>query len=473
MPGQILNKKFSSVSNLILMLAALSFFLFYLVLSYYNRPASDDILFIDLFRQKGPVEFVKYIYNNWSGRWAPAIYFSFLLNLSHSFQGIHIYMFLYYCLTLVLFIYSANSILRFVAKTIFKSSVHLFTSLTFSILFMAGFYFFTFQHIEAWWWFCASFAYLQGVVFLLFGTVLILKENKNLLHFILIALSFMASCSEIFALIVLSFFVCLFFYKLRVSGGFSVLKNNSFFKACVIAFISLFFSAVICFIAPGNLNRLNKEIPPANNSVSTAKNTNNLLIKNILSQKKYPVAIAISSLFLLLGMKLKINAKEVLELWRLKKLLIFTGALLFISIAVAFSFQFFILKHPLPLRTWTFTGFCLATFCCAAFIVIGYYLKSETFFSIYIVKLLIPGFVFAALTYNLYKQYNYTSEYARAYDGLIVLLQEKKKSGNKDTLFVNKLPDSGMLVNLNIEDKNISAGLKNILELDYEIEVRE
>jgi hypothetical protein len=52
------------------------------------------------------------------------------------------------------------------------------------------------------------------------------------------------------------------------------------------------------------------------------------------------------------------------------------------------------------------------------------------------------------------------------------LIEAKKDVGRK-TLLVDKLPESGMLMHLDIGDKYTDMQLKELLEIDYEIIVRE
>ena len=85
---------------------------------------------------------------------------------------------------------------------------------------------------------------------------------------------------------------------------------------------------------------------------------------------------------------------------------------------------------------------------------------------------MIPAFIFIILLLNLYKQYNYTGNYAKSYDQLIKSLIKEKNDKKTGTLFIKDLPNSGMLMQLDLENNyNTVDPLKEIFELNFEIKV--
>lgn len=469
-----MSSSINKLSNYLLASIAVLFLLFYLILSFNNRLASDDIYFAALIKNKNIVDGVNIIYHTWSGRWTDVAYFFSVLTISKSFQNIHYWLFLYHCITLIILIYSINTIIRIVTSKIFDVNLSFKNSLVYSILFIAGFYFSTFQHIEVWWWFSASFCYLQGIVFLLFGISLLLVEKKNKLQYFLISLSFIyvGACFEIYIAIVFCLFLAIFIYfYLKKKEGVLSFKVNYFLKGFVIAFLSFCFSTAIFFSAPGNIERM--KIYKTNNSSSvTTRMLDTLDFSNVdFFQKKYLLALGLASVWFFIGLKIKNEKMDVTSY--LKKCLLIASILLIISIVITLAFQFFIFYgKPLPIRAWTFTSFSLFVFCSILFLFLGYFLQNRFNNTTLFLKVVVPLSILVALTYSTYKQYKVTSVYSEKYDELISDLIKEKENRTTKIYYVAPLPNSGMLVFLYL-DGYAAVPLQEILDLDFEIKLRE
>ena len=85
---------------------------------------------------------------------------------------------------------------------------------------------------------------------------------------------------------------------------------------------------------------------------------------------------------------------------------------------------------------------------------------------------MIPFCTAALLFASAYSQYKYTSTYAKAYDQLLDQLLTAKKNNFKGTLLVSPLPNPGMLTTIFIGKKYVNEPLKEILDLDFEIELK-
>lgn len=462
-------KKIDSISNYLLAISAILFIAFYLCLSFYNRAASDDIVFISLAKGQTVFESVFEIFKTWSGRWTSCSYFFIVILASKDFEGINNFIFSYHFITLLILIYSTTTLLKLLIRKLFYVEVDYKTCLVFGILFIASFFYFTLDHIESWWWLSASFNYLQGIVFLLFGLALLLRENKNLLHYLLISLCFVyvGACFEIYILIVASlFFLIIFYYFKNKSIHTFQLNNNRYIKGFMVAFLSFCVAATICFSAPGNYNRRTNMFS-IEEYESTEINTSTFI------QKKYGIAIGLAFLWLVLGIKIKNASNRKISKSELKKIILIASIPLFISITVIVLFQFFVLKNiAIPMRGWTFTSFAMAIFFCMCFLCVGYAIQIKSFFMHSIIKIVAPLSIVIVLSLILMKQYNYTSKYANEYDKLIAQLIDAKKDKSTRVLFVKELPPSGMLTPLDIKDDYIKNPLKNILDLEFEIHLR-
>ncbi|MGZ4048815.1 MAG: hypothetical protein ACXVNN_05585 [Bacteroidia bacterium] len=473
-----MNKLINTLSNCLLAASAIAFLLLYIILSYNDRLASDDIVFLAISKNQNLFQYIRSFYGTWSGRWTSGSYFYLISSVAKTFKNNQNYIFLYYFLTNFIFVYSVNTINRFCLSKFLNILIDTKTSLLYSVLFIACFYYFTFQTSEVWWWVCASVDTLQGIVFLLFGIALLMKENKKLYHYILICLSFVyvGGCFEIYTLVIESMCFILLIYFIFINPvKFSVFRNSVFSKGVLIATTCLFLSSLICFVAPGNRNRRNAE--SKNNAITATVHKQETLAdtgKNLFTQKKYIVALGLSSLWILLGMKFKNNTITAEQKKRILKLLAISIIPLLISIFITWSFQTLVLRnYSIPERAWTFSSFSISIFCCFLFFVIGFLLNIELFALTYFIKIVIPLLITLLLSINFIKQYAYTTNYAKAYDQLIIALIDSKSDDTMRTIDVRKLPESGMLIPLDIADDYIKVPLKEILNFNCEINVAE
>ncbi len=469
------NKTVRFISNYLLYFSAITFVLLYLVLAFHNRPTFDDLTVIFFMKGKNLFQYVYTLYETFGGRWTSWAYFFTVISPSDSnFQSIPICTFIYYCFTLFIFIYSVNKIIQIGIYKLFNTKVDSKTAVTYSILFIACFYFFTFQNIEAWWYICASFIYLQGIVFLLFGVALMLREKKKWFHYILISISFIyvGSCFEIYPLIIDSLFgVCIIYFLLKNKNDLSLLRNHWFYKGFTTAFISLSISACIIFLAPSNLERRAyfKE-----NYTQFYHPTNVNTVLNVFADRKFIVAIGLSSLWLLLGIKLKNNSTVIINKDCIKKIFLLSITALLFSVIILYLFQkIFTYGIMPPARSWTFTSFTLAFFICFLFFLIGYFNSFLKLYLQYAIQICFPLIILVVLSLNLYKQYSYTSVYAKKYDQLIESFLEAKKNNITGPFYMEPLPQSGMLMQFDMDDDSSNPKFfKKILGLDYDIIVK-
>jgi len=457
-------KTINIISTYVLAFSAIAFLLFYFILSFNNRAASDDIVFTATVKNEGVALALTKIYNLWSGRWASWGYLFILLSASENFQNLHYFLFIYHCITIIILVYSVNTIISICIKKLFNTTIHSARVLIYSILFIAGFYYSTFNHIEVWWWISASVYYFQGIVFFLFGFALLLKEQKNILQYIFIVVSFLYVGAS-FELYILTFgalsgLISLYFYFKNRTMWIKI-KNSNYFNGIRIAVLCFVLSACVCFIAPGNYDR---------QDLFTELADNPSLNMNILFQSKYVVYVIISMLFILLGKEIKSNKEKVRI--NMKTILLFASVPFVLSIIINVLFQFFVLNgNAIPLRGWTFTSFSFHCFLSIVFMYIGYMFSFEKTVLKLASQILVPCFVLTTLLYATYKQYNYVSNYSAAYDKQLTDLMNAKKKGEK-VVYVTPLPNSGMLVYLYM-DEYTAVPLAKLLNLDFEIKLKD
>lgn len=467
-----MRKPIANLSNLFIILSAIGFLVLCFILSFHQRPPSDDIGFINMAQQKSVWENLRTTYSIWSGRWTSISYYFFLVSLPDSFFQVQYVFFFYYATTLLLLIYAVNAIIRFGILYYFDVKLTTASSLTYSVLFGACFHFFTFEAIEAWWWPAASFSYLLGIVLMLVGTALIICNKNRWIELLFIALCFayVGGCFEIYALVVTSLFVLILFYYLKKKEGSEILKKK-YGLAFLIAFSCLSISMIICIAAPGNYAR----IVILDHMKGPQPHTINQLLSGFsdyMLQKKYILAFLLAMLWMLLGIKLREKSRKEITGKQVTKLLLIGAIPIVLSILICCLFQIFALKFiPVPAKGWTFTSFGISAFFCLLFLIGGYKVRFSALNSS-VLKLVIPFCTAALLFASAYSQYKYASTYAKAYDQLLDQLLTAKKDNFKGTLLVFPLPDPGMLTTLFIGKKYVNEPLKEILDLDFEIELK-
>lgn len=462
----------AQISNVLIGFAALGFILLFLTLSYFNRPANEDIVFVAIVRKQGFFEFVHWFYTGWCGRWMSSSLYYVILSASSTFQHIHSVYFLYYSVTIIVFIYAVSTIIQKGCHRFLHAVIDTRTSIVYSVLFIAGFYFSAFQNIEVWWWIFSSVDTLQGIILLLLICALLLKNKKSNLHFLIICFCalYLGGSFEVYAIIIGAVVLLLFAYLLLTKTIRLVdFINNYFLKRFAVAFILFAIATAISGISPGNFKRREKYVGDhITLQTGSYQNTEFPITLHDFVQKKYLVALLIAGLWLLLGMKLK-SAKENLELSKqLRKALLFSFGLIMLSIIITYCFQILFLSYyTIPLRGWTFTSFSLFVFFCTLFFCTGVKLKTMNVILKNALLILLPTVVTAFMFGYFFKQYQYTSRYAEAYDKLITHLIVEGKNKETKVLYVQPLPESGMLLPLEIGTEYIDGSVKEIFNLNF------
>ncbi len=468
-----LSNQLRLVSHQLLAMVALLFIVFYLMQGYYIRPAYDDLYFSSLVQQKGFLGSMHEMYFHWSGRWTGfALYFLFL-KLANGFTSFHLVAFVYYVATMAVFVFSVFNII----KNIFiylKVELDRALILIYSILFIASFYFFTFQNIEVWGWVCGNVFYLQSLILLSAGIALIRNNKRKLIHNFLLIISFVfvGGNNEIASLITgLLLVTVIVWLGYQSKFKIPVLKNIPIFKGLLIALFSLCISSAISFSAPGNIERRGEH------QTSTQVNqdsSSSILMTNVVLQKKTYVAIGLAALFLILGRQLQRLRSIKIDKRIIRKSILICGVLIFLSLLVLYLFSFLLIDAVLPLRAYTFTSLILAVFFCLIFLYVGYTIVLTYQVLAIIIEVVLPFAVVVLLTTHTYKQYGLTSNYAITYDKTIKTIKEEVLNQRKEKLRLNRLPDAGTLLTIDLKDTDLTMKpLEAILGVKFGIEIIE
>ncbi len=468
-----INTVINKVGKWLLTLSAVSFVLLFLELSWFNRPAYDDMTGIFYAKVNSLSQYVIWMYHNISGRWISWAYFYTVMSPATSFNDYHFCFFIYHCLTLLIFIYSVQLIIRIGISNLFGIKISFRFSIVNSILFLACFYFFTVQNIETWWYIGASFMYLQGIVFLLLGVALLLKEEKKIYHYLIVSFCFIyvSSSYELYAVIT-SFLFSIFIVHFIVKNKerISIVRENKYSLGVIVAFVSLVVAALFSVFSSSNIERraYYKEF-----FVDTYKVDYLSVLKSTLLDRKYLVAFVLASVWLLIGIKLRSSAGVFYNKSRIINTFRFFAFAFISSVIIMLLFQILIMYGILiPPRGWAFSSLSWTFLICFSFLISGYHLPAFWQTLQNAIKLIIPVIVFGFLSFTMINQYKFASVYSKKYDAFINSLIDAKKKNYTGLFYMDKLPDPGMLMQLDMEDDSHNPQfLKDILGVNFEIKV--
>ena len=460
--------------GLTILLAAV-FVIFYLTISYFNRAASDDIYSLLLLKKSGSFPlFVDYM-KHWSGRWGSLLYLIFYLNFYKGLDSFHVFIFLNHLLTIFILIFSISKLLKFTSNVVLTQNLGLTQRISLSVVLISSFYFFTFQVSETWWWFCSSFVYLQGIAFLLLGSATLLTPHKSFLHYIIIIISFLylGSSSEIYTIVIGVFLVLVItMNRKRLPEFLHRMKSANSYKAICLALICFTLSGSVCLFAPGNFNRLKNEnselkLDRANSSFKSSTLEENVFSKN----KKYVLAIGMCLVCFFAGAKSNPESKIKFNMVQVKSVILYLLIAIIISILVPFSIELFLNnENKVPLRAFTLTSFLLSLTLSFFFFYCGMRVTRSMnllgFAETFVLLVMI-----IASTFYWSRQSLICGNYSKKYDALVSTLIQNKKLSQENQIKVSKLPESGVLIPLYIEDESMRENIEILIGLNKSIEV--
>ena len=242
----------SPTNNIFFNLISLSNILFvflFVVLSYYNRIASDDFYSIALLRDKGILGGVTYTYNTWTGRWAACFLNLFLIR----FYALNHFLFVYGITIFILFVFSVKRLLHNLIELFQVNSLSFWKELNLAVFIVSAIFYCSIKIDETWFFLSSTCVYLISMLFFMLGTSALIARKTGVFNTLILIISFAyigGSC-EPFALINLLFLMLLIFLN-----DFAVLKidlpKKQFAKSLILAFVICMASFVILYMADGN-----------------------------------------------------------------------------------------------------------------------------------------------------------------------------------------------------------------------------
>lgn len=453
---------------ILLLLFSIAFLSLYFLLSYNNRLAADDFYFLKNLNDHGIWNAMLAAYHSWVTRWFAILFLNVVLTtytLFHSLLPYHLF-------TIIVLIFVLMKLIRVVADKILHIRFSFATLLFHSILLLASFFFFTFNIGETWFWITSTAMYLWSIIFLIAGFTIIIQNKITLLKGMLLILCFLfiGGASESIAintLFLLGGGIVYFNYRNKFSLRNFWSDNRN--KMLFIAIVSVVAALLISYAGEGR--SLRQSALPDTGLMKAKFISLKLLVKLVLFQLPLKIHwfIFFSVPWIVLGQQFSLDKKESLEKILSK---IFKFFLLFMLLSfISFIPVSYLLGETGPFRTWIMVSFYL-TLCCA---VCGFYLGCKADLN---KKLLNRMFAISLLTLlvlliiNIKEQNEITSVYAKTVDERMHELIQLKEQENKNTVELNALPPSGMLLSSEISEDSshfTNRHIKNFLDLKFDI----
>lgn len=230
-----------------LMIWKLNAFLFLLMLfsvSFFNRLAEDDYLFIETVKKQGIVHATLAHYHSWNTRWLSIAW----LNMWYWLIDRGLPLFAFNWMGFLFMLFSFYQVLK---------TLHLFNSrnnfFLFSILFCAAFFFSTFNKPDSWMWINSNTMYLWNIGFFCLVCSRILKIKITRISIFILALSgiYIGAASEPFAFTLLVVLPLIIFLP-------SNIHSIHFSRyAIIISWSAILFSFIIAYSGSGHVMRSN------------------------------------------------------------------------------------------------------------------------------------------------------------------------------------------------------------------------
>lgn len=231
----------------------LLFLAYYLILGYYNQPATDDYCVIAAQNTYGFNSPITYWYKFWNGRILPLYLTNIFLTIFQK-TGTTIWFTIFLIVGYVFSIYRILKIL--IEKNIVTTNKN-----TFIILNIAAFIFNVFVYnnfkFNTFFWLNASTMYFGGILFFLigFGEIIATKKSWFTIPLIIFSFVYAGFSTENHALVMALFMIGAIFLKLVFKIKLNYDLNFKFYLGA----ISILVSFIILILAPGSQHRISSD----------------------------------------------------------------------------------------------------------------------------------------------------------------------------------------------------------------------
>lgn len=437
--------KLKKDSTLIL-ISGILFLILYCICSCFNRFAVDDYYHIHDESIYGIWGGMLEGYYNWGGRWTSYLLWDCIFH----FRDSNFVLIFYSFSIIVFFILSVFLLLQRIFEIfgIFEKKQDI---LSYSILFSAFTFFFSFGKGEIWFWVQSTTMFIVSIISFIIGFGFILSKQKNIFHFLIIIPCFIyaGGASETYAVSYILFLMLIIisFIIFPRRGIIAEIKERAFYKIFV-ALIFLTAAFIISIIAQGNAIRASWL--PESSFLKTFYITFKELGKLIIF--KFSIQLPWMLLFSIPFMYIGFNHGKTEEKKSLKKIIKPMLLSIFLLVILFYILLFpscYILSEVGPDRSLSLIILIVAVFIAVCSYYIGKFCIKNSFAirsGFFISMILLIALIISISII----QFNTLSKYAAALDERSTFLNNLQEKGNKKTITISKLPDSGYLYSAEI-----------------------
>ncbi len=461
-------KKEDLIPNILLLSANILFIILFLLLGYYNRFATDDFAYYFRVRDMGIWDAFVFAYKTWNTRWASIL----LMNMMMKIFSPESSLLEYYILLLGLFFVAVYRMMKALFAFLLFEINRVFIA-NISLLFISGFFLFTFGINDSWFWMNASTIYIFPVILFCLGVSFMLNDKDNFFTHLMLNICFLLAGggNEPFAIIII-YLLFSVWIKQVVPSSFTVLRHHSkphLYKinAAILITITSFFINAFC---PGIAVRQGF-LPPSNagHIVASIGYSLFLLGKTVVLEKSWFIVPYLISWMLVGGYIAKGN-----RILNYSTKAITNGMVIWLLIIAMFTVSVSaIMLHGMPpMRTMTVISFFMAIGIAVVGFFIGYHYFNLKFFRI-ICNIGILA-LSLSLSITIVIQYPIVKARAGAYDQRIAVLKALETNHTTASQKVSQLPPSGWLYggDISSDTANIqNRYLRDALGLHFAVSV--
>lgn len=420
--------------------AGILFFLLFLILAFFNRPATDDFHFMHNLHQYGIWEGMLQEYSTWSPRYCSVLITQSILSLEE-FTGWG-YL-IYGVLSLLLSWTAVHFLINRIKELLRRSGIDLIDDGPIGIstsLFICSIWFLsTFRIGETWFWLCSSSTYLWSNAFLLFLMGSVIHEKQSVKHWLVITISSIYIGGSCGPLSILTLVLLTGVISVTTTKWNPFENSQTILKRAVFSLLVLLLAFTVQYLAEGNRIREQffREISLVESFILNIKMTGIILLKRL------PLSLLIS-LALTFPLLLAVKQKEVSFTKWVRAITLSS----IIYVGLIFLFQWSITYKTQDVgayRTLFFVNTLSVIFCANLWVQSARYgiIDSSKLFWSTTKKVILVCYSITLL-FLLFQQANYGYQYSKSCDSRIAYCI-KACNQNKNTIILHPLPYSGML----------------------------
>jgi hypothetical protein len=469
---------FNSIKGFHLLLGVLSilFLVFYFLLAFHLRPATDDFQKMFDLHHRGVLGFMQAYFQNWSFKWSTMLFEALILSFMNLASASYFPAYLYYLISMLIFICAVYIVLGFLQENIFPQFISS-RMLRFyvSILCIAAIFFFNPVPAETWFWLSGSFGYMQVVIFFFVQMACIMRKKTSVANYLLlIASSLILGGNVEISVIDISivYLSCILFLKFSKHAFTKTDHGRNIFKKLIVSEFFLVLSAIPSYLAPGTMKRLAYEKLKMSGQATGAFNfMDGNLMDHLFQFRSLLCFLFLLTLFFFVAFyrdKLSSNLNKK----GLKEFVVYSGIVSLCVLLVNFIFFHQIYANLGMLRAWSFFSLMLIIHFTGLTMLLALNIKFKVNSLLFSNSSLI--LLILILCFYIFRQNRILNTYTAAYDSRILYLLELNKKGQKDVVIIAPLPDSGMLIKGDISpdpDRYLNVYYTHALHLSYKVRV--